>query len=204
MTAMTGFRLSAAGPAQRAGVRARARALVLAVLGAAGLGSAALCHAQASVSEFDVKAALVFNFARYVEWPERAFASREAPLVLCVMGRDRFGTAFTALDGRKLQGRALKVRVGVTPEDSTGCHVAFVGDATERQVQLALRAVAGQPVLTVGDSEGFIDSGGAIGIVQGEQRLQFEVSRTALDQAQLKASSQLLKLARAVLGRGPE
>ena len=199
MTAMTGFRRSAARR-----VRAVVRTLARVGLVAAGLTGVALCHAQASVSEVDVKAALVFNFARYVEWPERAFASREAPLVLCVIGRDRFGSAFTALDGRKLQSRLLKVRVGVTPEDSKGCHVAFIGDATERQVQLALRAVAGQPVLTVGDSEGFIDSGGAIGIVQGEQRLQFEISRTALDQAQLKASSQLLKLARAVLGRGSE
>ena len=193
---MIGFRPSAA--------RSAARRIVWVVMFVTGLTGAALCHAQASVSELDVKAALVFNFARYVEWPERAFASREAPLVLCVMGRDRFGSAFTALEGRKLQGRALKVRSSVTPEDSKGCHVAFIGDATERQVQLALRAMAGQPVLTVGDTDGFIDSGGAIGIVPGEQRLQFEISRTALDHAQLKASSQLLKLARAVLGRGPE
>lgn len=173
------------------------RAVVL----AAALALAPPSWGQSSVSEWDLKAALVFNFARYVEWPERAFATRDAPIVFCLLGHDRFGTAFGALDGRKLQGRTVKVRSGIGLEDSHGCHVAFVSDASERQLLPILRGLAGQPVLTVSDSEGFIDNGGAIGIVPGDQRLQFEVNRAALDQAQLKASSQLLKLARAVIGQ---
>jgi hypothetical protein len=173
-----------------------------AALLAAALTLAPASRGQGVVSEWELKAALVFNFARYVEWPERAFASREAPVVLCLVGRDRFAGAFTALDGRKLQGRPVKVRSGIALDDSRGCHVAFIADPAERQLPVILRAFAGQPVLTVSDAEGFIDSGGAIGIVPGEQRLQFEVNRAALEQAQLKASSQLLKLARAVLGQG--
>ncbi len=174
------------------------RALLLAA--AAGLTSAA--WAQSPVSEWDLKAALVFNFARYIEWPDGAFASRDAPMVFCLVGRDRFGGSFTALEGRKLQGRQVKVRSGIAPEDSGGCQVVFIADPTERQMSPLLRTLSGRPVLTVSDSENFIDNGGAIGIVQGDHRLQFEVNRAALDQAHLKASAQLLKLARAVLGQG--
>ena len=161
-----------------------------------------LAWGQAALSEAELKAALVFNFARYVEWPERAFATREAPLVICLVGRDRFAAAFTALETRKLHGRAVKVRTGVAAAEGRGCHVAFVTDPTGAQMIPMLRELAGQSVLTVSDAEGFIDNGGAIGIVAGEERLQFEVNRDALGQAQLTASSQLLKLARTVLGKG--
>lgn len=174
------------------------RVAVLAVVAVA----ATVSRGQAPLSEAELKAALVFNFARYVEWPERAFVSREAPIVFCAVGRDRLGAAFAALDGRKLQNRVAKVRTGVAADDTRGCHVVFVAELPERQFAAMLRGLAGQPVLTVGEAENFIDSGGAIGIVQGEQRLQFEVNRSALEQAQLKASSQLLKLARAVVGQG--
>ena len=150
----------------------------------------------AQISEAQAKVAFLLNFARYVEWPDKAFPSREAPLVFCVVGRDSLGTAIQSLETRQVQGRPVRLRRGVTTEDARGCHVVFVADSEERRLVPTLRALAGQPVLTVGDVEGFIDAGGAIGIVAGDDRLQFEINRAALEQAQLKAGSQLLKLAR--------
>lgn len=159
----------------------------------------ALCSgafAQATLYESQARAAFVYNFARYVEWPERVFASREAPLVICVLGRDALGAAMTALESRQVQGRPVKVRAGVTVEDVHGCHVVFVSDLDGRRLVATLRSLAAQSVLTVSDLDGFIDAGGAIGIVRGDDRLQFEVNRGVLDRAQLKASSNLLRLAR--------
>jgi len=154
-------------------------------------------RAQAPVPETQAKAAFVLNFARYVEWPEAAFASREAPLVICVVGSD--AGAFADLANRQAQSRAVRVRRIAGSGDAQGCHVAFFTDSDARRIGTQLRSLTGRPILTVGDADGFIDQGGAIGLVQSEQRLQFEVNRGALDSAQLKASSQLLKLARAVL-----
>jgi len=165
------------------------------------LATAPAVQAQGA-SEADLKAALTLNFARYVEWPERAFTSRDAPFQLCLVGRDTLGPAFSALETRTLQNRPVKVRRNVPAEDTRGCHIVFASELEERRLPVLLRSLAGQPVLTVGDADGFIDAGGAIGIVPGEQRLQFEVNRGVLDQARLKASSQLLKLARAVLNPG--
>lgn len=153
-------------------------------------------HAQPTLTEPQAKAAFVLNFARYVEWPERAFATRETPLSICVLGRDAVGAAVMALDGRPVQNRVVAARRLANADEARSCHVLFLAESDERRLVHALRSLTGLPVLTVGDMDGFIDNGGAIGLVQGEGRLQFEVNRYVLDQAQLKASSNLLKLAR--------
>lgn len=157
---------------------------------------------QGQVPEPQLKAAFVLNFVRYVEWPEAVFPALDAPIVLCTLGREDGAIALAALDGRKAQERLIKVRFEVAIENARTCQVLFISEAEARRIPAAVRALQALPVLTISDAEGFIDQGGAIGIVRGEQRLQFEINRTALDKAQLKASSQLLKLARAVLSPG--
>jgi len=152
--------------------------------------------AQAAVTEAQAKAGFVLNFARYVEWPERAFSAREAPVLLCLLGRDEVAAALAALDGRQVQGRPIAIRRLANSDEARSCQVLFIAESEARRLALTLRAVAGQPVLTVSDADGFIDAGGAIGIVRSEGRLQFEINRLALEQAQLKASSNLLRLAR--------
>lgn len=148
------------------------------------------------LTESQAKAAFVLNFARFVEWPAASFATRETPVAACVLGRDGVAAALQALDGRPVQGRVLKARRAASADELRDCHVVFLGETDERRLVPQLRALAGRAVLTVGDAERFIDVGGAIGLVAGEERLQFEVNRQAIDQAQLKASANLLRLAR--------
>jgi len=179
----------------------RWRRLAAAFVAAAALGVAAPAHA--TLPEQQLKAAFVLNFVRYVEWPERALGARDAPIMICVFGRDALEGALNELSGRQVHGRAVRIRAGASMEDTEGCHVAFITEAESRRLVPILRSLAGRPVLTVSDIDGFIDSGGAIGIVDSDTRLQFEINRAALAQGQLRASSQLLKLARAVLNAGP-
>lgn len=179
----------------------RWRRPVAALAAAAALGIATL--SQANLPEQQLKAAFVLNFVRYVEWPERALGARDAPIMICVFGRDAIESALSDLGGRQVHGRTVRIRTGAGIDDSEGCHVAFITEAESRRLVPILRSLAGRPVLTVSDIDDFIDSGGAIGIVNSDNRLQFEINRAALAQGQLKASSQLLKLARAVLNAGP-
>lgn len=172
-------------------LRWRSAALWLAALGCA-IGS----PAQTALTESQAKASALFNFARYVEWPERAFSSREAPFVFCVAGRDDLPAAATTLEGRVLNGRPTQLRRVLGVEELRGCHALYVGESEERRLLPMLRALAGTPVLTVGDLNGFIDTGAAVGIVFEEGRLRFDINRAALEQAQLRASSNLLRLAR--------
>lgn len=159
-------------------------------------------QAQGSLTESQLKTAFILNFVRYTEWPDKAFAGSDSPISLCVIGRNEGGIGLSALEGRRVQDRPIRVRLDVSAETAGACQVVFVGEADARRIPTTLRALQNQPVLTISDVEGFIDSGGAIGIVRGEQKLQFEINRTALDKAKLRASSQLLKLARAVLNPG--
>lgn len=117
--------------------------------------------------------------------------------MICLLVRDSLASALAALENRPVQSRLVSVRMVASVVEARVCHVLFVGASETRRLILLLRSLAGQPVLTVGDADGFIDAGGALGIVQGDGRLQFEVNRQTLEQAQLKASSAtLLKLAR--------
>lgn len=152
--------------------------------------------------EQQLKVAFVLNFVRYVDWPERAFPAKDSPIVLCGIGREDGDIGLSSLDGRKAKERLIRVRSDVSNESARGCHAVFIGEGEARRIAATVRSLSGLPVLTISDAEGFIDNGGAIGIVRGDQRLQFEINLTALDKAQLKASSQLLKLARAVLSPG--
>lgn len=156
---------------------------------------------QEPPGEYDVKAAFLFNFAKFLEWPAEAFASRQAPLTLCIAGRDPFGAALAAYDRRMVQSRELRVRRSVSAEDLSGCQMLFVADSEERQVRRILRAALERPIVTVSDIDGFADAGGTIGLVNAEKRVQFEVNLASAQQARVKVSSQLLRIARNTRGR---
>ncbi len=152
--------------------------------------------AQAPLTEAQAKASALFNFARYVEWPERAFASKDAPFVFCVAGRDSLSTGIASLEGRTLHGRATQAKRVLGIEELRACHVIFISENEDRRLVPMLRAVSSESVLTVGDGVGFTEAGGAIGIVLDDGRIRFDINRPALEQAQLRASSNLLRLAR--------
>ncbi len=157
---------------------------------------------QQPLSDVQMKAAFVLNFIRYTEWPERSFAAPDAPVVACVLG-DPSATALAGIAGRSIRGHAVQVRAVLSADEAHACHVLFVPDIDMRRFVGILRAVQNSPVLTVSDAEGFIDAGGMIGLVHFDHRLQFEINLGVMQQAQLKASSQLLRLARNVIEARP-
>lgn len=156
--------------------------------------------ADNGLSEYQVKAAFIYNFAKYLEWPAESFATKDAPIQLCLVGRDVFGAPLAAIEGRKAQGRELRVRRGVAGDEIRTCHIAFVTYTEERRVAALLAQAAGFPVLTMSDIEDFAQSGGAVGFVNADQRVQFEINLQTLQRSNLRLSSEVLKLARVVYG----
>ncbi len=147
------------------------------------------------LSEAQVKAAYIHNFAKFVEWPAEAFAAAQAPLVLCVAGKDGLGGALAAIEGKPVQGRDLRIKRAVGTDEVRTCHMLFVSEGDEKSVGEVLRAVGALPVLTIGDVDGFAAAGGAIGFVPRDDRVLFEINPDAAKRANLKISSQLLRLA---------
>lgn len=127
-----------------------------------------------------------------------------APLRLCVLGRDPFGGALGSLDGRQVHGHEVRVRLVDSVEQATECHIVFVSDSEERRMGLILRGLALRGVLTVSDIEGFAEAGGCIGLVTEDERVRFDINQASLQRDSLRASSQLLRLGRNLIGtKGP-
>lgn len=144
--------------------------------------------AQAAVSKEQIKAALVFNFMKFTEWP-----AEPGPLVLCLANADRrTEAAFGQVNGRSIDSRTIQVRPAAA--DVGACHLLYIQDSSARD--MLDRIAASHPrVLTVGDQEEFTEAGGAIGLVEQNGRVHFRVNMDMLRKGNYKVSSQLLKLA---------
>ncbi len=169
--------------------------LGLALGRAAGLGPAPA--AEEPISEYQVKAAFLLNFTRFVDWPAAVFAQPDSPLAICVLGDDPFGGLLQqVVEGESVRGRTVEVlRIRKAPAPKT-CHVLFIS-RSEKDVGAVLSTV-GPGVLTVSDRELFLREGGMIAFVVEDRRVRFDVSQRAALRASLAMSSRLLAVARSV------
>jgi hypothetical protein len=152
-----------------------------------------------TVSEYQVKAAFLYNFIKFIEWPDKAFSLPADPIVVGLLGDDPFGTVLDeTLAGKSVQGRPLKVVRFPKLAAVERCHVLFVADSDPDHINAVVEREGRSPVLTVGELPGFIDLGGMIGFDVEARRVRFDVNLKALRAAGLKPSSQLLKVARSV------
>ena len=151
-------------------------------------------------SEYQIKAGFLYNFAKFTDWGTSVGGLRDSNFFLCIIGKDPFGPALGAIEGKVVYGQRLKVKVSVPLDELRGCHMLYVSDSEERHLPSILKALKNLPVLTVSDIEGFVDAGGMVGLVLADNRILFDINLSAVNAANLKISSQLLRLARSVSG----
>lgn len=152
--------------------------------------------AQAQADEAALKLAYLYNFAQFVSWPAESFADAQAPLVLCVAGRDPWGPMLDRLGGRVVAGHTLRVARPRGVSEARGCHLLYVDDVAGQAWLLA--ALAEAPVLTVAsqaDAEAAAPPPATIGFVRRGERLGWAVNLELLRKARLKLSSKLLEMA---------
>jgi YfiR/HmsC-like len=154
--------------------------------------------AQSSADEYQVKAAFLFNFTKFVEWPPEAFSDPDAPFVITVFGDDLLNDSLETVNGKLVHNRRLLIRRVKEVQDIGKSHVLFVGLLAKKELARVLAASEGRSMLTVGEDGVFIQSGGIINFVRENNRLRFEVNVSAAERAGLKISSRLLALARIV------
>lgn len=166
------------------------------------LASISAASAQDTSEHWRLKAAFIFRFPQFVEWPASAVDGRPT-VELCALEPGPLPRALEELaSGEAIGGRALAVRVVRAGRGVDGCHVLFV-NGPEAERRAALRQVATRPVLTVGDTAGFLGEGGIIRLILLKNRLRFEISTANATRAHLRLSAQLLQLAVAVHGGAP-
>ena len=155
--------------------------------------------AEGNPSEYDVKAAFLYNFAKFVEWPPNAFDATAGVIVLAVLGDDPFGPALDRIaDQQLVQGRKIIVKRVARLEELGVCHVLFLRLAGEVSLVRFIKNASAAGRLLVGDSEQFAERGGAIGFFLEQRRVRFIVNLAAAERAGLKVSSKLLAVAKVI------
>lgn len=172
-------------------IRRLARRLALAI----GLSLALPASFGQITTEAQLKAAYLVNFMKYIEWPVA-----HTTINLCLFGRDTLGPQLAAYEGKLIAGRELRIRKVSSPEQLAECQQLFIPETEEARFSAVLRWVDKQAILTVSDAEYFAREGGGISLIRGDGRLQFDVNADALSRANLKPSSQMMRLARQIIG----
>lgn len=163
-----------------------------------GLAVGAPLGAQ-TPQEYQIKAVFLLNFLQFVEWPESAFATPDAPLRVGVLGHDPFGPILDeAVRGEAVRGRAVEVVRSRSWRELRNCQVVFISRSERRRLAEFLAGWGEAPILTVSDAPGFARAGGIIGFFVDGNRVRFEINRRNAQRRELKLSSQLLGVARIV------
>ncbi|MDJ0848185.1 MAG: YfiR family protein [Myxococcota bacterium] len=172
------------------------------LLAAAWIGLLALSMpdpARAQAHEYAVKAALLYNFSKFLTWPEDAFDASQ-DFRICIYGEDPFGSQLDAVGAKRTRGRPIVVsRHTETTGLAGSCHIVFVGERRGQPLREALRSLKHEAMLTVGDGRRFVDRGGMIGLVREGSRIRFEINRRETQRAGLAVSAQLLRVAHRVV-----
>jgi len=175
--------------------RARGALAACALLAAAATPAA---EEAPALTEYDVKAAYLYNFAKFVEWPPPD-AEGARRFVIAVLGDDPFGrTLEETLAGKTVGDRSFAVRRVSTPEQAEGAQIVFVSASEWARLPHVLRVLDGAGALTVGDMRQFAERGGMIGFRMEGRKVRFDINPEPVERAGLRMSSQLLRLARIV------
>lgn len=146
--------------------------------------------------EYRIKAAYMFNFAKFVSWPQNVFPAPDSPIVIGILGKDPFGAEIDhTVAGKTIDLRPLLIRRLAETEPLGGCHILFVADSERKRLPQILESIRGLPILTVAEMEEFTGAGGMIRFVKRENTIRFEIDLEPVNAAALKISSKALQVA---------
>jgi hypothetical protein len=155
---------------------------------------------QSTEEEYRVKAAFLFHFAQLIDWPAQP-PGTEASLYLCTLGADPFqGVLEGTVEGKAIGNKVIRIRHLGAVQGMDSCQILFLGKGQSKRIPMLVADLHNAPVLTVGESDGFLDAGGMIRFLLEENRVRFDINLNAAESARLKIGSRLLVLAEHVVG----
>lgn len=156
-------------------------------------------------TEYEVKAAFLYNFAKFTQWPQDVFPDTASPILIGILGVDPFGSTLdAAIEGRSVAGRPIAVKRVRTAEEAQACHILFISRSERAKIALIIAALKDSPVLTISESDNAALHGVMINFVLDRNRVRFEINAKSAFRARLNLSSQLLRLAVNLNATGPE
>ncbi len=151
-----------------------------------------------TIGEYRIKAAFLYNFAKFVDWPKKGIDEQSEAFVIGIIGEDPFGSEIEVIKGKSVKGMALKVRRFEKIEDISDCKILFISASFEKDISRIQEHLKGNNILTVGDTEGFARQGVMVNLIKVENKIRFEINPEAAKAEGLKISSHLLRLAKII------
>ena len=149
--------------------------------------------------EYAVKAAFLYNFTKFVEWPPDALDEKDTLLQICVIGESPFGDELeNTLEGKKVDGKSVTIAYAQSVKEALSYDVVFIAQSEESNLDRILKKLTTEAILTVSDIDDFAERGGTIGFFVEDNRIRFEINVDAAEETGLQISSKLLRLARIV------
>jgi len=170
------------------------RLLAIAIL-MLSLGLAPGVYATSSMGEYQVKAAYLYNFIKFIYWPEKVFKTPHSPLVIGILGVNNFDNKLESLQGKKIGQRSININYFATLKDVHDCHLLYISKSESPEIQEILDKLAIRPIVTVGESKQFVDLGGTIQFVTRRGRLRFLINQKSAQNNYIQIDAQLLSLA---------
>jgi len=147
-------------------------------------------------TEYQIKAAFLFNFAKFVEWPPGAFVKKTDPIVIGILGENPFGDDLArTIREKTVDARPLEIKEYHWPVQATNCHILFISSSEKKRLPEILASLKGASVLTVGETDHFTESGGMINFFVEGAKMRFQINKDAASSAGLKISAKLMSLA---------
>jgi len=163
--------------------------------------------------EYRIKAAFLYNFIKFVDWPKEKMADSNEPIIIGIIGEDPFEKAFEPIKNKKVKGKKIVIKRFQGLEESKQsdeqtalirkCHMLFICASEKEKLREIINLVKDDGVLTVGEVKGFLESGGIINFLMEDKKVVFEINNHAAKQARLKIRSKLLRLAKRVIPEKP-
>lgn len=171
---------------------------LIAVLLTAGFRTTCIATDVSPPAASQVKAAMIFNLAKFIDWPAEVFPSGNTPFMICLIGKSALGPALETLAGKAVKGRRVIVRHVSRSDDFNTCHSLVIGESELRRIPAILDHTGRRPVVTISDLPGFAGAGGIIGLVEQEGKIRFEINLEIARQSNIRISPQLIRLAHIV------
>ncbi len=146
-------------------------------------------------TEYQLKAAFIYNFAKFIDWPTTAFADEKSPFIIGVLGDNPFGNNLErVIAGKDINARPIVLRPFRNAKEATQCQLLFISNSVADKLPEIFKTLRGIAVLTVGENEKFIEKGGMVRFVEESKRIRFQINDEAAKVAHMKISSKLLSL----------
>lgn len=162
-------------------------------------------NAQKAPSEYEIKAAFLYNFLKFVEWPSQVFPAKDTPIVIGILGTDPFLASSPSVNflEQAIAGKSIEERkVIIRPMERTGnlknCQLLFVSASEKKNLKEIFEALRGSNVLTVSETDNFCEQGGMVNFIKQSGKVRFEINPASAEKGQLKISSRLLNVAKIV------